>query len=422
VRLARVVPYFAAAPTGHNNEEATSMFEKLEPAPPDPILGLTEAFNKDPRPEKINLGVGVYQDATGRTPTFASVREAQKRLLEANASMTYLPIVGSVAYGNAVRDLVFGADSEIAQSNRSRTAHTPGGTGALRIAADFLAAHGDRPTVWLSQPTWPNHNGVFQAAGLPMQTYPYYDRATQGIDFAGMVACLGRLGPKDVVLLHACCHNPSGLDPSAEQWTALAELQRKHGFFPMFDFAYQGLGRGLEQDSQGLQAFSQAPEMLIASSFSKNFGLYNQRTGALSFVGQTSQAADLAFGHIKRSIRASYSNPPAYGGALVTTVLGDPVLRGTWRGEVDAMRTRIAEMRAALVHGLRAEGVDRDFSYLTQQYGMFSFSGLSDAHVAALRDRFAIYIVKGGRINVAGITPGNVGYICKSIATVLKAG
>jgi aspartate aminotransferase len=398
------------------------MFERLQPAPPDPILGLTEAFNKDPRPEKINLGVGVYQDATGRTPTFASIREAQKRLLEADVSMNYLPIPGAPAYANAVRDLVFGAESRVVQDNRSRTAHTPGGTGALRVAADFLAVHGGRPSVWLSQPTWPNHNGVFEAAGLSVQSYPYYDRATQGIDFAGMVACLSRLGPKDVVLLHACCHNPSGLDPRREQWQALAELQRKQGFFPMFDFAYQGLGRGLEQDSEGIQAFSGAPEMLVASSFSKNFGLYNQRTGALSFVGQTPEAADLAFGHIKRSIRALYSNPPAYGGALVTTVLGDPALRATWRAEVDAMRARIAEMRVALVQGLAAEGVDRDFSYLTEQYGMFSFSGLSDVHVDALRDRFAIYIVKGGRINVAGITPGNVAHICRSIATVLKAG
>jgi aspartate aminotransferase len=305
------------------------------------------------------------------------------------------------------------------KEDRSRTAHTPGGTGALRVAADFLAVHGGRPTVWMSQPTWPNHGSVFQAAGLATQSYPYYDRATQGIDFAGMVACLSRLGPNDVVLLHACCHNPSGLDPNAEQWKALSELQRKHGFVPLFDFAYQGLGRGLEQDSEGIQAFSGASEMLIASSFSKNFGLYNQRTGALSFVGQSSDAADLAFGHIKRAIRALYSNPPAYGGALVVTVLGDPALRTMWRGEVDAMRARIADMRGALVRGLEEEGVERDFSYLTEQYGMFSFSGLSDVHVNALREHFGIYIVKGGRINVAGITPGNVGYICKSIATVL---
>ena len=398
------------------------MFDKLEPAPPDPILGLTEAFNLDKNPNKVNLGVGVFKDASGGTPILATIREAQKRFLEASAPMTYLPIVGSAAYGESVQQLVFGRDSAVLVDKRARTAHTPGGTGALRVAADLFAAQNPRPTVWMSSPTWANHAGVFGAAGLETQSYPYYARASQGLDFDGMAAALAKLGPGDVVLLHACCHNPTGIDLSPEQWNTLAALQSKRGFFPLFDFAYQGFAEGLTQDATGVRAFAEAPEMFVASSFSKNFGLYNQRTGALTFVGPNAARADVTFGHLKRTIRSNYSNPPAYGGALVSTVLGDPELRARWEQEVTGMRSHILAMRKALVSGLKEAGVDRDFGYLVSQRGMFSFSGLSDSHVETLRERFGIYIVKGGRINVAGITPANVRYLCESIATVLNEG
>jgi aspartate/tyrosine/aromatic aminotransferase len=336
--------------------------------------------------------------------------------------MTYLPIAGAPAYGERVQELVFGRGSAVIAEKRARTAHAPGGTGALRVAADLLAAQDPRPTVWMSSPTWANHAGVFGAAGLKTQSYPYYDRATQGLDFDGMAAALAKLGPTDVVLLHACCHNPTGIDPSPDQWKALAGLQTRRGFFPLFDFAYQGFAEGIPQDAAGVQSFAEAPEMFVASSFSKNFGLYNQRTGALTFVGPNAARADIVFGHLKRTIRSNYSNPPAYGGALVSTVLGDADLRARWEQEVAGMRSHILAVRKALVSGLKDAGVDRDFSYLVTQRGMFSFSGLSDDHVAALRERFGIYIVKGGRINVAGITPGNVRYLCESIATVLKEG
>lgn len=396
------------------------MFEKLEPAPPDPILGLTEAYNQDKNPNKVNLGVGVYKDASGTTPTLATIREAQKRVLEANAPMTYLPIVGSPAYGQRVQELVFGADSPVLGAKRARTAHTPGGTGALRVAADLLAAQDPRPTVWMSNPTWANHPGVFGAAGLTIESYPYYDRSNQRLDFEAMVKALSQLGPSDVVLLHACCHNPTGLDPTPEQWNTLAAVQKQRGFCPFFDFAYQGFAQGLTEDATAVRAFAETEEMFVASSFSKNFGLYNQRTGALTFVGPNGARADIVFGHVKRTIRSNYSNPPAYGGALVTTILQDSTLSAEWAREVAGMRTHIAAMRQSLVSGLKDAGVERDFGYLVDQRGMFSFSGLSDEHVTSLRERFGIYIVKGGRINVAGVTPGNVGYLCASIATVLK--
>ncbi len=398
------------------------MFEQLQAVPADPILGLTEAFNQDPNPNKVNLGVGIFKDSEGRTPTLKTVLTAQKRFVDAGAAMTYLPILGAPAYGKLVAELVLGRDSELLKAGRTVTAHTPGGTGALRVAADLLASQGPKPTVWMSTPTWANHGAIFSAAGLATKGYPYFEPKHQGLDIDAMCAALAQTGPSDVVLLHACCHNPTGIDPTLDQWHRLAEVQKERGFVPLFDFAYQGFATDLEADAAGLRALAGAKEMLIASSFSKNFGLYNQRTGALTLVGSNADTTRIAAGHLSRAIRANYSNPPAFGGALVTTVLSDPELRAEWEQEVVAMRSHIHTMREAMVAGLRAAGAGRDFGFLAKQRGMFSFSGLSDEQVDRLRERYGIYVVKGGgRMNVAAVTPDKVTYICNAIAEVLRA-
>lgn len=397
------------------------MFGQLEMAPPDPILGLTEAFKNDPRPEKINLGVGVYKDAAGRTPVLKSVKAAEKRLLQEESTKSYLPISGAPEFGAKVRELLFGADHEIVQNKRAATAHTPGGTGALRVAGDFLKRMFPGKALWMSTPTWENHANVFRAAGVETKAYPYYDADRKCLDFDAMLAGLESAPEGDAVLLHACCHNPSGVDPAPAQWETIAALVRRRGLLPVVDFAYQGFGDGLEEDAKGLRALcAAAEELLICSSFSKNFGLYNERCGALTVVGATRDAADRAFSHIKACIRANYSNPPSHGGAIVTTVLNDPALRMQWESEVAAMRDRINGMRRFFVATLQAKGVKTDFSFIAQQKGMFSFSGLNREQVAALRDQYAIYIVGSGRINVAGMTEENMDTLCAAIAAVLE--
>ncbi|MBP8130740.1 MAG: aspartate/tyrosine/aromatic aminotransferase [Candidatus Hydrogenedentes bacterium] len=396
------------------------MFEQLEMAPPDAILGLTETFKKDPNPDKINLGVGVYKDAQGNTPVLESVKQAEKRLLEVEKSKSYLPIPGAPEYGLEVRKLLFGADHPFTAGGAAVTAHTPGGTGALRVAADFVKRCNPAARVWLSDPTWENHAAVFNAAGIETKTYPYYDHAGKRLAFDAMTEALSRTPGGDVVLLHACCHNPSGMDLDAEQWRALAQLSVQRGFLPLIDFAYQGLAEGLEEDAAGVRAMCRpGRELVVCSSFSKNFGLYNERVGALTVVGSDKTAADKAYSHIKRCIRTNYSNPPAHGGQIVLTVLGDGGLRGLWEQEVKSMRDRINGMRQRFVQTLAAKGVKTDFSFITRQRGMFSFSGLNREQVAALRDRYAIYIVGSGRINVAGMTEGNMDRLCDAIASVL---
>lgn len=396
------------------------MFERLEMAPPDAILGLTEAFKADPNPEKINLGVGVYKDAANKTPVLDSVKKAEERLLASQASKSYMPITGDSGYGAAVREMLFGADHEILQNRRAVTAHTPGGTGALRVASDFLAKHYPGATVWVSEPTWANHPAIFEAAGLKVKAYPYYDAAAKGLDFETMINAIGSIPEGDVVLLHACCHNPSGIDPDPAQWAAIAACMRERKLLPFIDFAYQGFADGLEEDTAGLRAFCvPGAEMLICSSFSKNFGLYCERTGALTLVAADEDTAQKAFSQIEKSIRANYSNPPAHGGAIVTTILADPELRALWEKELAEMRDRINGMRRLFVDTLKANGVDRDFSFITRQKGMFSFSGLDKDQVARLRKEYAIYIVGSGRINVAGMTGDNMDRLCTAIASVL---
>ncbi|HEO71191.1 MAG TPA: aspartate/tyrosine/aromatic aminotransferase [Candidatus Hydrogenedentes bacterium] len=396
------------------------MFETLEMAPADAILGLTEAFNNDPNPKKINLGVGVYKDSQDRTPILDSVKQAEQRMAASETSKSYLPIPGAPAYGRAVRELLFGLGPARDAANNAITAHTPGGTGALRVAADFIQTRLPGARIWVSQPTWANHPNVFTAAGLEVMRYPYYDAEGKRLDFEAMIAALEQVPSSDVVLFHGCCHNPSGMDPTPEQWQVIAGVAAERGFLPFIDFAYQGLGDGLEEDAIGLRTFCRpGGELLIASSFSKNFGLYNERVGALTLVAGTQDAAEKAFSHVKTVIRANYSNPPTHGASIVTTILNDPDLRPLWESELAAMRNRINGMRRLFVETLKAKGVQRDFSFLTTQRGMFSFSGLDKRQVDTLRDKYAIYIVASGRINVAGMTPNNMDYLCEAIADVL---
>lgn len=396
------------------------MFEQLTAAPPDPILGLTEAFKKDPRQDKINLGVGVYTTDAGATPVLESVKLAEEALLKEETTKNYLAIPGPAAYGAEVQKLLFGADHEIVSSGRAATAQTPGGTGGLRVAADFIRKLWPSATVWLSEPTWPNHPQIFQAAGLGVKSYPYYDYDAKALAFDAMLAALRGAAAGDVVVFHACCHNPSGMDPDAQQWAKLAEFARERKVLPMFDFAYQGFGDGIDEDAAGLRAFcAPGAELLVCSSFSKNFGLYNERVGALTVVAANNAAAEAAFSHVKSCIRSNYSNPPSHGGAIVTKILGTPPLRALWEKEVEEMRGRINGMRHALVEELRKQGVQRDFSFIARQKGMFSFSGLDKAQVERLRDEFGVYIVGSGRISIAGLNSRNIGPLCAAIARVI---
>jgi aspartate/tyrosine/aromatic aminotransferase len=396
------------------------MFEKLEMAPPDAILGLTDAFRKDSNPKKINLGVGVYKDEKNTTPILSAVKRAEERLLQDETTKSYLGIPGSPAYGACVQQLLFGADHEIVSTGRAQTAQTPGGTGALRVAADFVHTKFPTASIWLSDPTWANHNAIFSDAGMAVKKYPYYDAANKCLDFDALKAALEQVPAGDVVLLHGCCHNPSGMDPDLAQWEALAALTLEKGILPLFDFAYQGFGAGLEEDAAGLRSFcTEGRELLICSSYSKNFGLYNERIGALTLVGANADAAASAFSHVKKAIRTNYSNPPAHGGAVVTTILKDPELRAEWTAELAAMRERVRSMREIFVQTLKDKGVAQDFSFIASQNGMFSFSGLNPEQVKALREKHAIYIVGSGRINVAGMTPDNMGPLCDAIASVL---
>ena len=396
------------------------MFEKLETAKPDAILGLTEAFKKDPNPEKINLSVGVYADANGKTPVMSSVKKAEERILGEEATKGYLPIPGAPAYSAAVQELLFGAGHEIISSKRAVTAHTPGGTGALRVAGDFVKKMFPEKKLWMSDPTWPNHPGVFTAAGLEIKTYPYFDAANNSLDFEAMMGAIREIPEGDVILLHGCCHNPTGVDPTVEQWAKIADVIQERKLLPLVDFAYQGLGIGLVEDAAGLLELCRPGcELLIASSFSKNFGLYRERVGALTLVGSSEEGAQKAMGHLKTTIRVNYSNPPSHGGSIVSTVLGDPALRKEWEGEVKEIRDRINGMRTLFVDTLKAKGVERDFSFIKNQRGMFSFSGLNKDQVERLKAENSIYIVGSGRINVAGMTAGNMDLLCEAIAKVL---
>ena len=396
------------------------MFEKISAAPADPILGLNEKFLNDPRADKINLGVGVYKDDDGNTPVLNSVKEAEKRLLEAENSKTYLGIPGTADYALAVQQLLFGTDSAIVAEGRAQTAQTPGGTGGLRVAAELISRQVGATRVWVSDPTWANHVGIFEAAGMEVMKYSYYDAAAHDMDFDAMLADLGQASAGDVVLLHGCCHNPTGIDPDREQWARLAELCAQRGLLPLFDFAYQGFARGLDEDAEGLRLFAeQCDEILVASSFSKNFGIYGERTGAFTLVAASAEVAATVFSQVKSIIRVIYSNPPKHGAALVAAILGDADLRAQWEGEVAAMRDRIRQMRGLLVKTLADKGVNQDFSFIERQNGMFSFSGLSKEQVLKMRADSGVYAVDSGRFNVAAMTSANMDALCDAIAAVI---
>ena len=391
------------------------MWKNVEAAPADPILGLTEAFKNDPRADKINLGVGVYKDETGATPVLEAVKAAEKQLLESETTKSYMPIAGEPAYGAAVQKMIFGAESD-----RAVTAHTPGGTGALRLAGELLKEFSSK-TIWVSTPTWANHKSIFATSGLTIKDYPYYNPETKALDEDAFSAALETVPAGDCVLLHACCHNPTGVDLSANQWKRVAELATKNGWTALLDFAYQGFSESVEADRIGVETFlASGADFMVASSFSKNFGLYRERTGALTVVAADADAAKVAVSHMKRNARVLWSNPPAHGGQVVTTILQDEALTKQWLGELDAMRTRIAQARAALADGLTERGVSMDCSFMTAQKGMFSFSGLTKDQVDFLKAEKAIYIVGSGRINVAGLTPGNMAGVCDAIAEAMR--
>jgi len=396
------------------------MFERIAAAPADPILGLADLFRADDRTNKINLGIGVYKDETGKTPVLTSVKKAEQYLLENETTKNYLSIDGIADFGRCTQELLFGADSALISNHRARTAQTPGGTGALRVAADFIATQTSAKRIWVSNPSWPNHKNVFAAAGLEVCEYNYYDAAQHVLDFDGLLNSLSAAQAGDIVLFHGCCHNPTGIDPTAAQWAQLAELSLAKGWLPLFDFAYQGFARGLEEDAEGLRAFAAShQELIVCSSYSKNFGLYNERVGAFTLVAADAAIVDPAFSQVKATIRANYSNPPAHGAAVVATILGNSALRALWEQELTSMRERIQRMRQLFVNTLQEKGAKGDFSFIIDQNGMFSFSGLTKDQVVRLRDEFGVYAVNSGRVNVAGMTPDNMSPLCEAIVAVL---
>ncbi|MCX8586578.1 aromatic amino acid aminotransferase [Gilliamella sp. wkB72] len=391
------------------------MFEYLLAAPADPILGLADLYNKDERTNKINLSVGVYKDETTKTPILESVKKAEHLILNDEITKSYLPIDGLNSFNNATQILLFGTENQ-----RARTAQAPGGTGALRIMADFLSRRTKVKRVWISNPSWPNHRSIFQTAGLEVREYRYYNPLTRDLDFDGLMTDLSQVVAGDAVLFHGCCHNPTGIDPTPEQWQAISELALKNGWLPLFDLAYQGFGQGIEEDVYGLRLFANnQPELLIASSYSKNFGLYNERVGAFTLIAADSEIADRAFSQVKTIIRANYSNPPAHGAKIVSYILNNDELKEEWIDELTSMRQRIHRMRQLFVKTLQDKSANQDFSFIAKQNGMFSFSGLSEEQVIKLRDEYGIYMVNSGRINVAGMTIDNMSRLCESIVEVL---
>ncbi|WP_165007493.1 amino acid aminotransferase [Neisseria yangbaofengii] len=395
-------------------------FDTIQAAPADPILGLGEAFKIETRPEKVNLGIGVYKNAQGETPIVKAVKEAEKRLLDTETSKNYLTIDGVAEYNAQTQILLFGADHEIIANRRAKTAQSLGGTGALRVAAELAKRQLDVKNVWISNPTWPNHNAIFKAVGIEVHDYRYYNAAEHKLDWDGLIEDLSQAEKGDVVLLHGCCHNPTGIDPTPEQWDKLAQMSVEKGWLPLFDFAYQGFGNGLEEDAYGLRSFLKCnKELLIASSYSKNFGMYSERVGAFTVVAENEDTANRVHSQVKTIIRTLYSNPASHGANTIALVLKDAGLKAQWIAELDEMRGRIKAMREKFVELLKAKGATQNFDFIIEQNGMFSFSGLTPEQVDRLKNEFAVYIVRSGRINVAGMTDDNIDYLCESIVKVL---
>lgn len=396
-----------------------SVLAGVEMAPRDPILGITEAFNADDRAAKVNLGVGVYYDESGKIPLLECVRRAEKQLVETPRPRGYLPIDGMPVYDQAVRTLVFGADHPAVAEKRVVTVQTLGGTGGLKVGADFLRRFAPSATVWISEPSWENHRALFEGAGFTVATYPYYDAATKGLRFEAMLEGLRAIPAGDVVVLHACCHNPTGVDLSPEQWTKVREVVQARGLVAFLDMAYQGFADGIDADAAAVRAFAAAMHpVFVSSSFSKSFSLYGERVGALSIVAASPDEAARALSQLKRLVRTNYSNPPTHGGQVVATVLNDPELRALWEQELAGMRDRIRRMREKLTAMLQAKRPNDDFTFITRQRGMFSYSGLTKDQVTALRERFAIYAVDSGRICVAALNERNIDAVANAVAAV----
>lgn len=395
------------------------MFSKLQPLPPDPILGLSVKFKADTHPNKIDLGPGVYKNEAGDTPILDCVKAAEDLRMQEEKTKNYLGSAGSELFNQRIAALNLGHHKVIAEG-RSRTLSTPGGTGALRVAGEFISKCKPNANIWVSDPTWANHQGVFSAAGLNVKTYPYYDYINKCLDFSGMVDTLKQVPSGDAVLLHACCHNPSGMDLSNEQWQEIADLSKNNGFTPVIDMAYQGFGDGLDDDAFGARLMAETvEEMILCSSCSKNFGLYRERIGACTIIGSDQTAANIINSVLMRVVRVNYSMPPAHGAAIVETILGSEELTAQWHLELKAMRDRINGMRQLLVTKLEDIGVNRDFSFITRQKGMFSFLGIDEKQVQRLQDEHSIYMVDSSRVCVASISHDNVDYLAGAIADVL---
>ncbi|QXW17092.1 aspartate/tyrosine/aromatic aminotransferase [Comamonas aquatica] len=397
-----------------------SLFTAVEMAPRDPILGLNEQFAADTNPSKVNLGVGVYFDDNGKLPLLQCVQAAEKAMMDKPTPRGYLPIDGIAAYDNGVKALVFGADSDVVTSGRVSTVQAIGGTGGLKIGADFLKKISPNAKVLISNPSWENHKAIFTNAGFEVGTYAYYDAATRSVDFAGMLADLNAAAPGTIVVLHACCHNPTGYDITAAQWDQVIEVVKAKGLVAFLDMAYQGFGHGIAEDGAVIGKFVAAGlNIFVSTSFSKSFSLYGERVGALSVVANDKEEAARVLSQLKIVIRTNYSNPPTHGGAVVAAVLNNPELRALWEKELGEMRVRIKEMRQKLVDGLKAAGVQQDMSFITTQIGMFSYSGLSKEQMVRLRSEFGVYGTDTGRMCVAALNSKNIEHVCKAIAAVM---
>ncbi len=396
------------------------MFQSLPRLPADPILGLMASYRADTNPKKIDLGIGVYKDANGNTPVMAAVKEAENRILNSQITKSYVGPTGDANYNETVAKLVFGEKLNSTLGKRRLTVQSPGGCGGLRLAAEFIKKASPEATIWVSDPTWANHVPLLGSAGLNIESYPYYDYLTHSIRFEEMMKCLGNVGQGNVVLLHGCCHNPCGADLDSGQWGQIKDLALKNGFTVFIDFAYQGLGDGLDEDAYGVRLLAEAlPELIVVSSCSKNFGLYRERTGAISIVCDNESTASIVSTQIAASARANYSMPPDHGAAVVQLILNDSELKDTWNEELREMRNRINGLRAMLADNLRKAGVERDFDFIQREKGMFSFLGVDVPQVTSLVQNYSIYLVNSSRINVAGINDENIGYLVESLGTVL---
>lgn len=397
------------------------MFAQLQPVATDPILGLMAAYKEDPNPNKVDLGVGVYKDEQGHTAVLKCVKEAEALRLKNEDSKTYIGMAGDLGFNAHIEKLAFGQGHKVLLANRVTTAHTPGGTGALRVAAEFIKKANPNATIWVTSPTWANHISMFKAAGLNVKEYTYYDYSTKGLNEEAMFAELATVPAGDVVLVHACCHNPSGMDLSFAQWQRFTDIAKERGFTPLVDMAYQGFGAGLEEDAKGLRYLADnVEEMILCSSCSKNFGLYRERIGAVSLVSADSKISDIARVNLLSVVRSIYSMPPAHGAILVANILDSAELTSLWHEELAEMRNRINSYRQLIIDKLAAQGVTQDFSFITRQHGMFSFLGINKEQIARLRNDYSIYMVDSSRVSIAGLNHSNIDYFAKSVATVLK--